>query len=285
MLSESIKPDCQALLIVNADDYGYFDAVSRGILDAHARGIVTATGILATGESFDTQVSRLSDYPDLDVGVHLNLTYGVPLTGRMRAALKRYGGMFPNKFAMVRAILGGGVSLTAVESEWRAQIERCLSKGLALRFVNSHEHIHMLPPLYRLVLALAREYGIAHVRFSMPERMRVWSVGALLRGGLMAGLGLINRDARTMPAMAFLGLAESGRLGHEYLQWLFPSLRPGRVYELMCHPGYGAHAETKDPRLLSYHDWEGEHALMTHPDTRELLSQNGIRLVGYRQLG
>ena len=35
-------------LIVNADDYGYFSCVSRGILDAVCDGIVTATGVLAT---------------------------------------------------------------------------------------------------------------------------------------------------------------------------------------------------------------------------------------------
>ena len=32
-------------LIVNADDYGYHDCVSKGILSAARQGIVTATGI------------------------------------------------------------------------------------------------------------------------------------------------------------------------------------------------------------------------------------------------
>lgn len=278
------ETNSQTLLIVNADDYGYFDAVSRGILDAHARGIVTATGILATGEAFDTQLARLADYPELDLGVHLNLTYGAPLSGRMRGVLKTRGGDFPSKFSMVGAILKGDVPMEAVETEWRAQIERCLSRNLRLRFLNSHEHIHMLPPLYRLTLALARHYSIPHVRFTQPERPRIWSGGGALRGGIMAGLALLNGRGRTLPAMAFLGLAESGRLGGDFMRWTLPALRPGRVYELMCHPGYGAQAETQDPRLLDYHDWEGELALMTHPDTRALLARHGIRLVGYRHL-
>jgi predicted glycoside hydrolase/deacetylase ChbG (UPF0249 family) len=274
----------QACLIINADDYGYFDAVSRGILDAHARGIVTATGILATGESFDRYVERLIGYPDLDLGVHLNLTYGAPLTTAMSALLSSWGGLFPGKFSMVGAILKGGVPLAAVEEEWRAQIERCLSRRLPLRFLNSHEHIHMLPPLYRLTQALARHYGIPHVRFSAPERPRVWTVGGILRNGIMVGLGLLNGRTRTPPPIAFLGMGESGRLGADFMGWKLPALRPGRVYELMCHPGYGAHSETQDARLLDYHDWEGELALMTHPDTRALLAQHSIRLIGYRHL-
>lgn len=275
---------CQALMIVNADDYGYFDAVSRGILDAHVRGIVSATGIMATGESFDTQVARLSAYPGLDYGVHLNITYGVPLSKQMSDALKHVGAVFPDKFTMGWNLLSGKVSLRAVEAEWRAQIERCLATGLQMHFLNSHEHIHMIPSLYRLVLALAREYGIPHVRLSMPERLRIWSFGGLARAGILTGLGFVNKKGGTMPEITFLGLDVSGRLGQDYFKWLLPHLRPGRVYELMCHPGYSAHSETQDRRLLNYHDWEGEHALLIHHETRELLSQHGIRLVGYRHL-
>ena len=39
-----MKPDRR--LIVNADDYGLTAGVSRGILEAHRRGIVTSTTLL-----------------------------------------------------------------------------------------------------------------------------------------------------------------------------------------------------------------------------------------------
>lgn len=273
-----------ACLIVNADDYGYFDAVSRGILDAHSCGIVTATGILATGAQFEGQIARLGHYPDLDLGVHLNLTHGAPLTAAMRSCLSPWDGKFPDKFSMVWALLRSHISLKTVETEWRAQIERCFSGNLSLRFLNSHEHIHMLPPLYRLARELAKHYDIPHVRFSTPERLRTLTTGGLLRSGIMAGLGLLNWRVQTMPSLTFLGMGESGKLGEDFLSWVLPSLRPGRVYELMCHPGHSAHAETQDHSLLNYHDWEGELALMTHPDTRALLARHSIRLLGYRHL-
>lgn len=274
----------QTRLIVNADDYGYFDSVSRGILAAHERGIVTATGIMATGETFDTQVTRLAGHPNLDLGVHLNLTHGAPLSEGMRNALEQHRGQFPGKFAMVWAIVRGKIPLAVVEAEWRAQIERCLSHGLHLQFLNSHEHIHMLPPLYRLAHSLAQDYAIPHVRFVAPERRRYRSAESLLRSGIMAGLAMMNRNPRSSPAMGFLGLAESGRLRIEYMARTLQALRPGRVYELMCHPGYSAHEETRDPRLLDYHDWEGELALLTHEGTRVLLARHGVSLIGYRHI-
>lgn len=270
-------------LIVNADDYGYFTAVSRGIREAHARGIVTATGIMANGQDLDSHLGALADHSGLDLGIHLNLTHGRPLTLAMAACLAPWGGAFPGKFAVTTAILRGRIGLDAVAAEWRAQIERCLARRVSLVFLNSHEHVHMLPPLFTLTRRLANEYGIRHVRLATPEPLRRWSTGGVLRGSLMAGMALLD-GLDQKGGVDFLGLGESGRLGPDYLRWMLPRLKAGRTYELMCHPGFLDPAEVADARLLAYHDWEGELALLTHPDTRAWMVDRGVRLVGYRDL-
>ena len=154
-----------ACLIVNADDYGYFRCVSKGILQAATHGIVTATGVFATAPQFAEHAAWLRDCEALDVGVHLNLTDGNPLTNDMRKALARWSGRFPAKFSVAMAIVSGAIGIDDVRLEWRAQIERCLEAGLRVSFLNSHEHLHMLPALFPVASALAGEYGIAHVRF------------------------------------------------------------------------------------------------------------------------
>ncbi len=58
-------------LIINADDYGYFPCVSRGIIEAAQAGALTATGILANHPDLSTQLDWLDSVPHLDVGVHL----------------------------------------------------------------------------------------------------------------------------------------------------------------------------------------------------------------------
>ena len=96
-----------AYLIVNADDYGYFRCVSRGILKAAAHGIVTATGVFANATPFAEHAAWLREYDTLDVGVHLNLTEGMPLTTELQSRLARWSGRFPRKFAMASAIVTG----------------------------------------------------------------------------------------------------------------------------------------------------------------------------------
>lgn len=280
-MSMGVQP---ARLIVNADDYGYYDCVSRGILQSARQGIVTATGILATGKRFDENIGWLKDHTDLDLGLHLNMTDREPLTHDMRKRLTRWQGRFPPKFAGAAAVMTGAVPVPAVRLEWRAQIERCLDKGLTIRFINSHEHIHMLPPLFRLAGELAQEYGIPHVRLPTSDGLRNWQPGALIRDTLMKGLAVLNHGRMDRPAPVFLGMAESGRLSLAALRGLLPRLRPGGVYELMCHPGFRVDAEIDNPQLFAYHDWEGELAALTSPETRELLNKHGIRLIRYRDL-
>jgi predicted glycoside hydrolase/deacetylase ChbG (UPF0249 family) len=273
-----------ACLVVNADDYAYYRGVSRGILEAAARGIVTATGVFANAARFEEDVPALRECAALDAGVHLNLTDGRPLTPDMRNRLARWGGQFPRKFAIAAAVLAGAVRVRDVEVEWRAQIERCLGAGLKLQFLNSHEHIHMLPALFPLTLALAERYRIPHLRFATASLARSVARGTVVRGAIITGLAAICRRRVDRPVARFLGLEASGRLTLAELDSLTADLQPGGVYELMCHPGRLDRAEIADPRLLRYHDWEGELAALTAPRARALLDERGIRLARFRDI-
>jgi predicted glycoside hydrolase/deacetylase ChbG (UPF0249 family) len=280
-MTEAREP---AWLIVNADDYGYFRCVSRGILEAAERGIVTATGVFANAERFDDDVPALRACTAIDAGVHLNLTDGRPLTAEMQARVKRWGGRFPGKFAMAVAVATGAVPVRVVEREWRAQIDRCLGAGLTLRFLNSHEHIHMHPRLFPVVQALADAYGIAHIRFTTTATSGARGAGAVTRGAIIDALAASVRGRLQRPVARFLGLDCSGRIGRDDLDTITADLLPGQVYELMCHPGHLDRAEVRDPRLLDYHDWEREFAALTDPELRAMLDTRAIRLVGYRHV-
>ena len=68
-------------LIVNADDFGLTAGVSRGILDAHRKGIVTSTTVIVN-RSIDPALVEQLVASGLGVGLHLNLTLGRPISAR-----------------------------------------------------------------------------------------------------------------------------------------------------------------------------------------------------------
>jgi predicted glycoside hydrolase/deacetylase ChbG (UPF0249 family) len=234
MPSQAIPP---TRLIVNADDYGYFHCVSRGILDAARQGIVTATGVLATSPSLNQHLGWLRSCPNVDSGVHLNLTSGWPISTAMKRRLRWSGGQFPRKGVLVALLLTAAVTRSDIREEWRCQIDRCLALGLNVMFLNSHEHVHMIPPLFSLIHELAKDYAIEHVRFPVGEIWRRRPPSVVSRGVIINALALCNRWYRVDSTIPCLGVADSGRLSIGYLRQLLPTLRSGHVYELMCHPG------------------------------------------------
>jgi predicted glycoside hydrolase/deacetylase ChbG (UPF0249 family) len=308
-------------LIVNADDYGYFPCVSRGILKAAAFGTVTATGILANGPKLDEQIAWLSGCANLDLGVHLNLTSRHPLTSTMAEKLEKWEGRFPSAFAMTGEILCGRISLDSVCAEWRAQIEMVLGLGIELQFLNSHEHIHMLPQLFKLAMELAKEYQIPYLRLTRAEWLHPFYFSCLLRNLLlqamesvnvistgagvnaveitkmgvgMANLALPVKASLDTPSLnstvlrvgvpLFIGLSRSGKLDWAYLSKRFATLKPSVAYELMCHPGFFDAEEIADTRLLAYHAWQTELTVLTSPEFNALCAQYNIQLVNYREL-
>jgi hypothetical protein len=276
-------------VIVNADDFGYFRCISEGIVEAVQAGSVTATGILANGEELPASVSSLlAADRAVDIGVHLNLTWGAPLTPDIARSYAR-GGWFPHKMTLLRELVGGRLRQRDVKVEWSAQIERCFELGLQPRFLNSHEHVHMWPRLNALAWELAETHGIPHVRHVTPEWSR--SVRAVPRSLAMSVLSQASsvssqagRGRERLSAPRLLGLSASGRLDLRYLKRRFASVREGTIYELMCHPGRFDPEEIQDRRLIDYHRWEEELRTLTDPSFHRFCTERGIKLIGFRHL-
>ena len=279
-LPEQPRP---AYLIVNADDYGYSEGVSRGILEAAREGIVTATGILANSPRFDEHARELLAVPRVDAGVHLDLTAGPPLTSRLASVLSgSKAGNTAGKARVALSVLTGRIAPDAVEEEWDAQIRRCLEAGVRVRFLNSHEHLHMLPPLLRVARRLAGRYGIPHVRRCVPEWFGFR--GGVARDAALQILAWLDREGERTASPVLLGVSRSGKLDLPYLEKRMSTLRGGGVYELMCHPGRVLAGEGIPPRLRAYHDWEGELAALEGAERKGLFRSPRVLRVGYRDL-
>ncbi len=69
-------------LIVAADDFGRSSSVNMAVAEAHDRGIVTASSVMAGGEAFEEAVQIALKRSRLSVGLHVTLCDG-------RAVLKQ----------------------------------------------------------------------------------------------------------------------------------------------------------------------------------------------------
>jgi chitin disaccharide deacetylase len=284
-------------LIVHADDLGWTDGVNRGILDAFHGGIVTSTSLLANGEAFQGAVKAAKSAPGLGVGVHLNLSDGVPLADpESVVSLLNEDGHFsdgPEKLLLKR--VRRGLVLDEIEEEWDAQIRKVRDAGIRPTHLDGHKHVHMLPGLFGIALRLAKEHDIEAIRVSLEDsRLRAalssggkQHAGVVTRQGLQArGLKLLARDARKQAERAgiatadyFCGIAQTGELTREGLERFLINLPDGTT-ELMVHPGYADEALQKTHTRLQA-SRQTELQILTDTTLRNLVASQGIRLIDY----
>jgi predicted glycoside hydrolase/deacetylase ChbG (UPF0249 family) len=288
-------------LIVNADDLGWTEGVNRGIAEAHRKGLVTSTSLLANGRAFDSALEVARANPELGVGVHLNLSDGPPTAQPedVRGLLNSSGELEGSPESLLLRIAGRSLEPSEVEREWDAQIQKIRSAGVAPTHLDGHKHVQMLPGLFEIALRLAKKHGIRAIRVSHEEsKLRAvlsyggdQNTGVLLKQGVQArGLKLLARDAREMADHAglvttnyFCGIAQTGVLNREGLENLLKNLPEG-VTELMCHPGY-ADEDLKRSATRLQRSRQTELEILTDPGIRKLVATQGIRLISYQLMG
>ncbi len=274
-------------LIVNADDYGLTAGVSRAIVRAHREGVVTSTSALALGPAFATTAPWLADVPDLGVGAHLAVVGEDPplLTAREIPSLVDRNGMLDLSWRQfVRRAALGRVDIADVEREFSAQLD-CIVAALGrdrLTHLDTHQHLHLWPPIGRLLLDLARGNGVHAVR----------ATSAVGRGPKAAGVRRLGRRfaARANAAGirvpdAFVGFDDGGRTDTDRLVALIADLArtPAVTAEIGIHPG-----EHGDPDLARYewgYRWGDELDALVSPRVRAAVDDNGFTLGTFAALG
>src|SRR5579863_3743507 len=284
-------------LIVNADDFGLSLSINRGILVAHRDGILTSASLLANGLAFEDAIVLSRQFPQLSVGVHLNLSEGPPASPapRISSLVNKAGELHLKPLQLWIGLLGRQINLAEIQAEWRAQILKVLGAGVIPTHLDGHLHVHVLPQLRPIVIGLAREFDIRHVRCpvedlgaTLPLIWRINSSPASLKRTFIAyGVSSFARQFRRRLRIAglaypdaFLGLAHTGFLDAKGLTALL-ALIPNGTTELMCHPGYDS-AEVKALGGTLRRQRETEVLALISPETREMLGRSGIRLISFR---
>ena len=265
-------------LIVNADDFGFTHDVNAGIVEAHEKGILTATTLMANGSAFEDAVRLAREHPGLDMGVHLVLVGGSSL---------RTGLPLPQAIhELIYAVVRGRIK---PYDELKPQVERIIEAGLQPTHLDTHKHTHVIPAVLDAVARLSQEYGIRWVRrpFDFPLSgggYVPWTVRLLSR--CMNGVrwrfhsALQRRDCRVTDH--FAGFQMTGRFRVEELTALIRNLPEG-ITEFMCHPGRCT-GELRGMRTRLKESREEELKALIAPEVRHAIEEQGVQLARYRDL-
>ncbi len=287
-------------LIVTADDFGLTQGVNEAIVLAHRQGIVTSASLMVNGMAFESAASLARQHAGLDVGLHLNLTQGHPVSdpGTIPSLASSRGFLYDHPLALAVGLIRRRVRAIDLEREIQAQLERALGVGLEITHVDGHKHVHVIPNVLQVLCKVAPAYGIKALR-SVVERApglrslllrnrqaRRLLLKQYLFGKTASAIWKLWWPVRASPAFVvperFYGITQTGFLDFDAFTRVVHDLQSG-VNELMCHPGYVDDGLNRTPtRLRSQRERELE--LLTTRKVRDLIDQSGIELISYRHL-
>ena len=250
-------------LIVNADDFGRARGVNRGILRAHRDGIVTATTLMVGAPAADDAATLAREAPSLDVGVHLTLTYGRPISNpRTVPSLVERDGSFPR---VAEAFLGTGRANGGEAAiEYRAQFAKAETLiGRRPTHLDSHHWLHDEPVLESAIIRVALETGAAVRPHDDSQRDRLRA----------AGVRTVDHYRRDFQ--------HEGHVDVATLERILADLVDG-ISELGCHPG---EVDSDLARTSTYAALRVvELATLTDPRVKAAIARNAITLSDYASL-
>jgi predicted glycoside hydrolase/deacetylase ChbG (UPF0249 family) len=272
-------------LIINADDYGRTPDISRGIRDAHLRGLVTSsTAMMNMSPATNDIRIALKETPNLGLGVHLVLTAGKPLLPAAKLpTLTTSAGSFLNLDKFVS--LARDLNLDEVKAEWHAQVETFVAAaGKKPTHFDSHHHSsYFTPGLFKSMLELAREYDVP-IRLPVAHNTgkNIEGLPEELSPSLLEfGPQLLEEFQPRSPDAFFASFYDNYATRGEFLRILGLFL-PNGMFEIMCHPGYVDETFAKESSYAYQRQTELE--ILTDPSMRKEVERRGIQLISFEQL-
>jgi predicted glycoside hydrolase/deacetylase ChbG (UPF0249 family) len=283
-------------LIVNADDFGFSEAVTDAIVESHLNGIVTSTTLMVNMPAAQYAASMASEAPRLGIGLHVNLTEGKPIAppDRVRNLLDEHG-RFPGNAAQSKNLWRARHLLQQVEAEIDAQVRRARDLGVELTHADSHHGINKMPVVRRALTKVLLAHGIGKARTTLSRHR-------LARGApLSARIEWLRLNARRAPAISVLlwnhymfklagvkvpdwkatramGVPATKDPKSEILACI--AAVPRGVSELLLHPG--GYREGEEPSESRRRTWAEDSLLCNDVDVRRNIEERGIELISFR---
>jgi chitin disaccharide deacetylase len=273
-----------------ADDYAMTAGVSRGILRLVEHGRISGAGAMTNRPHWKGWSHALRGFHgQADLGVHLNLTLGEPLTSMAKFAP---GDVLPGIGDIAKAALSLRLPLPEISAEIAAQIE-AFEQAVGHRpdFIDGHQHVHGLPGVRRALLSVMEARYAKGPRpwlrdpaDSMP---RIVKRGrqvqkALAVGGLASGFGGAARKAGFLTNEGFAGFSAFDPKQDYAADFRSYLTAPGGRHLVMCHPG---EIDDELPRIDPVVETRPkELAFLLSDLSQELMAAAGLTLARLRPL-
>jgi chitin disaccharide deacetylase len=259
------------LLIVNADDFGMYQAINEAVLRTLKEGVVRSTTVMTPCPGATRALQLLKEYPDIAFGVHLSVICDIETY--------RWGPVAPKE--MVQSLINEDGNLYALERvpeflatatlddleiEFRAQIETVLSENLKPTHLDWHcLHAGGRADIFDMTVGLAKEHGLSLRVADQPLAEKLLAEGLPSVEHHLVDSFSLDKDGKSARYTAMLRELPAG------------------LSEWAVHPGLGnTEAQSIDPDGWPVRN--ADYEFLMSEAAQDIVQEEGIILLNYRAL-
>jgi len=266
------------LLIVHADDVGMTHAVNAATIAALETGSINSASIMVPCPWFPEIAGYAKSHPQTDFGLHLTLTseriyyrWGpVASKNRIPSLVDENGYFYHDWTAATR------IDPKEAELELRAQIDRAYAMGIRPTHLDSHQYrlIDNGTELFQAFLRVARDY-------KLPAFVaRDWFAERPYLGSALSPADIV------LDYIITINPDVPPEKWNEFYKAALKNLQPG-VTEFVIHLAYADEemkAATRERDTWGAAWRQRDLDFFTSPEFRQLLREQNIRLITWREL-
>lgn len=154
-------------LVITCDDGGLSEGIDSAVIDLFQQGFVSCVSVMPNMTQSKIALTRYQQIPSLEVGAHLVLTEGRPLTSTAQKSSLAKDGIFKNlNWLFMRGLFLSHDMQAVIYDELDAQMQFFIDNGSQPVHITTHHHFHLLPKLRSIIYDLAKKYQVKWVRNS-----------------------------------------------------------------------------------------------------------------------
>ncbi len=279
--------DDARVVILHMDDVGMCHASVEAYRQLLDFGLMSSAAVMVPCPWFMAATEICRQYPHADMGVHLtinsewhNFRWSPISTADTASGMIDAEGYFYDNTKAVRE--NGNVH--AVATELHAQIQRALAAGVDATHVDAHMGALLHSRFLGIYVQAAQQHHVPAMmfRFSAEQMLQEGMDEAGVNVGLAAIEHLENQGVPLLDAIVGMPLDKAfGDDRMDLTKQLLSDLKPGITHFL-----FHAAIDTPELRALAP-DWQarvGDLRVFSSPELRDFIQQQGIHIIGYRQL-
>lgn len=240
-------------LIINADDFGYCEAVNYGILSVHMNGVVNSTTMMANMPGVEHAVNLIKEHKDLSCGVHMTLSCGKPVLSNLKTIVDENG----NFYRKLTNELLKNMDLEEIYNELCAQIDKVINCGIEICHLDSHHHIHQLKILKPVVEKILEKYKLP------------------IRGGF-------EYDIDYDKVVPLIDSFYKENVSEDFFKNNIKEIKKYEVVDIMSHPAFLDDFILKSTSYAI--DRTKEYKILTSKEVKKFLDRNQIKISNYRDI-